>query len=448
MSFRFVPSGLFSQTVFVYNAGQAIERRFRQHWETGQPLVLFRFEESYVNCRHSYLALSTSMVLTILCIFHNTVPAQEPAAGSEGKAKAAQTDLEPLPQTVDKSLYQKTVSQGIKYLLDKGQDRQDGSYSKQFGPAVTAMCTTALLSNGIAVDHPQVSKSLKLLETFVQPDGGIYGPNSNLQNYETSVGVMCFTAANSDGRYDKIIEEAVGFQKNIQWDDGEGHDQSSSFYGGQGYGTHKRPDMSNTSFFMDSLKAASEDKDSVAIQKALTFISRTQNLSTEHNQSEYATKVSADDRGGFIYTPVGGGESKAEPHPDGGLRSYASMTYAGLKSFLYAGLEKNDVRVQAAMDWIRRHYDLQTNPGMGKQGLYYYYHVFAKALDAHGDRFLVDSQGKKHNWRADLLAQLASAQKTDGSWTNEADRWYEGDPNLVTSYSLLALSYCSFDQDK
>ena len=352
------------------------------------------------------------------------------------------------PLKVNAETHRATVKRAIDYLLQKGLDRKDGSYSKQLGPAVTAMCTTALLKNGVKVTDPHVQKSLVYLKSFVRDDGGVYAPKSNLRNYETSVAVMCFAAANVDGKYDKIIEEAIGFQKNIQWDAGEGHDRVSTFYGGQGYGSHKRPDMSNTSFFIDALKAASEDKDSAAIKKAMEFVSRTQNLSTQHNEMEFATKATADDKGGFIYTPAGEGESKAGETPDGGLRSYASMTYAGLKSFLYAGLSKDDVRVQAAMDWIRRHYDLNTNPGMGKQGLYYYYHVFAKALDAQGEQHLTDSAGTKHNWRADLVVQLAAKQKKDGSWTNDADRWYEGDPNLVTSYSLLALSYCSPAKDK
>ena len=60
---------------------------------------------------------------------------------------------------------------------------------------------------------------------------------------------------------------------------------------------------------------------------------------------------------------------------------------------------------------------------------------------------IVDSKGKSHDWRADLVAQLSSVQKEDGSWTNPADRWYEGDPNLVTAYSLLALSYCDKESD-
>ena len=118
------------------------------------------------------------------------------------------------------------------------------------------------------------------------------------------------------------------------------------------------------------------------------------------------------------------------------------MTYAGLKSLLYAGVGKEDIRVQAAMDWIRRNYDLTTNPGMGQQGLYYYYHVFAKTLEASGEDQVVDADDQTHDWRKDLIQQLTQKQRTDGSWTNEADRWYEGDPNLVTAYALLALSHC------
>ena len=119
---------------------------------------------------------------------------------------------------------------------------------------------------------------------------------------------------------------------------------------------------------MDALKAAGEDSDSVAIQRAMVFISRSQNLSTDDNKQDFALKVTEEDRGGFIYTPVGP-ESKAGDSDKGGLRSYASMTYAGLKSFLYAGVKQDDVRVQAALEWISRHYNLDSNPGMGKQGL-------------------------------------------------------------------------------
>lgn len=118
------------------------------------------------------------------------------------------------------------------------------------------------------------------------------------------------------------------------------------------------------------------------------------------------------------------------------------MTYAGLKSMIYAGVGPDDPRVKAAVGWIAKNYGLSQNPGMGDAGLYYYYHTFAKALDALGADKVKDDRGAEHDWRAELLAELASRQQTDGSWLNENSRWLEGDPNLVTGYALLALSYC------
>jgi squalene-hopene/tetraprenyl-beta-curcumene cyclase len=298
------------------------------------------------------------------------------------------------------------------------------------------------MSNEVPADHPQVQKSLAYVKGFVQPDGGIYASESAVKNYETSLAILAFHKANTKGEYDQLIADAVGFLKQLQWDDAEGHPLASNFFGGQGYGSGKRPDASNTSFFIDALKTVGEDADSSAIRNATIFMSRCQNLPSENNQAKFAEVVSAEDKGGFIYSAVGKGESKAGETPEGGLRSYASMTYSGLKSFLYAGLKRDDPRVQAALDWIRRHYDLKSNPGMGEQGLYYYYHVFAKALAAVGESEFVDSQGVRHNWRADLTKELASRQRSDGSWVNGTDRWYESDPNLVTAYSLMALSYC------
>ena len=119
------------------------------------------------------------------------------------------------------------------------------------------------------------------------------------------------------------------------------------------------------------------------------------------------------------------------------------MTYAGFKSMLYAEVDRQDPRVVAAYDWIRKYYTLTGNPNMpgaqSRQGLYYYYHVFAKALRAWGQPTITDAAGLAHDWRAELCARLVSLQNRDGSWLNDADRWYEGNPALVTSYALLSI---------
>ncbi|MCE9606973.1 MAG: hypothetical protein K8U03_18975 [Planctomycetia bacterium] len=273
---------------------------------------------------------------------------------------------------------------------------------------------------------------------FVRKDGGVYQAESNHVNYETCITIMAFVEANKDGRYTKLIKGAEKYVKELQWDESEGKDKSSTEYGGAGYGRSKRPDLSNTTFLIDALKAAGAGPDDEALKKALVFVSRCQNLETEYNTTEFSAK---NPDGGFYYTPAAGGSSQAGKTEQGGLRSYASMTYAGLKSMIFAGLGSNDPRVKAATEWLQKNYALDTNPGMGQAGLFYYYHTFAKTLDALGKETFTDSAGMAHAWRIDLAKVLVERQNADGSWTNKEARWMEGDPNLVTGYALLAMAY-------
>lgn len=329
------------------------------------------------------------------------------------------------------------VDKGTAYL-EKAQ-AEDGSFSSETGTGVTSLVTTALLKNGKTPADPAVAKALEYLSQYVQKDGGIFKPGSTHRNYETCLAVVAFHLANTDGKYDDLVANAEKYIKEVQWDAGEGHDESSTNYGGAGYGSHSRPDLSNTSFLIDTLKELGASEDDPAIQKALVFVSRCQNLKTEYNDTEFADK---NPDGGFYYTIAAGGSSQAGEEPDGGLRSYGSMTYAGLKSMIYAGVKADDERVKAALEWVTKHYTLNENPGMDDSGLYYYYHTFAKSLDAVGKPELVDDQGKSHDWKAELVDELAKRQQPDGSWVNSQPRWLENDPNLVTGYVLLALSYC------
>ncbi|MCA9208348.1 MAG: terpene cyclase/mutase family protein [Planctomycetales bacterium] len=338
----------------------------------------------------------------------------------------------------DSRAIEQAVAKGINFLKVKGQ-ADDGSYSSFAGIGPTALVATALLRSGVSPDDPAVAKSLKYLEKTVREDGGFYGEGSTHRNYETCLTMLALAEANRDGRYDSLLKKAESFVKELQWDKGEDQDPSDVAYGGAGYGRSKRPDLSNTSFMIDALKATGNDYNDEAIQRAIIFISRCQNLETEHNTTEFAAK---NPDGGFYYTPAAGGSSQAGETDAGGLRSYGSMTYAGLKSMIYAGVKPDDPRVKAAVEWVQKHYSLEENPGMGDSGLYYYYHLFGKALDAIGQEQFTDASGKTHHWRAELAKELISRQQADGSWVNENSRWLEGDANLVTGYALLALTYC------
>lgn len=346
------------------------------------------------------------------------------------------------PNAVPAQTYERTVAKAIRFLRTQGQN-ENGSYSSFSGTGVTALITTAILRHGRSADDPLVSRSLEYLQQFIHPDGGIHVEGTRYRNYETCLALLCFAEANHDGHFDKIVQGADGFIKDLQWDGDEGHDKSSNNFGGGGYGKHGRPDMSNTQFLVDALRAAGNDENSEAIQRALIFVSRCQNLETHHNTTPHASKVND---GGFYYTSAAGGSSQGGKTENGGLRSYGSMTYAGLKSMIYAGVGPDDPRVKAAFKWIQKNYDLESNPGLGNAGLFYYYHTFAKALDAIGENTIKDEDGSEHNWRAELVTELAARQQDDGSWINENARWMEGDANLVTGYALLTLSYCRPNQ--
>jgi squalene-hopene/tetraprenyl-beta-curcumene cyclase len=187
--------------------------------------------------------------------------------------------------------------------------------------------------------------------------------------------------------------------------------------------------------------SAGVPKDDPAVQRAIRFISRCQNLPGEFNDQPFAKKTTPEDEGGLTYTPI---VSDKNPNktPAGGLRSSGVMTYAGLKSFLHAGVSKEDPRVKAAVAWIRRHYTLDENPGQGQAGLYYYYHTFGKAMAALAEDPFVDAAGNKHSWRRDLFEALKKRQKADGSWSNPDKAFFENNPDLATAYAVLTLSYC------
>lgn len=327
------------------------------------------------------------------------------------------------------------VQKGFAFL--KRTQSDDGSFSpRRAGPGITALVVTALLRNGYGHDEPVVAKALAYLEKNVQKNGGIY--DKQLANYTTCVALLAFKEANKDGRYDTIIKNATAFLKSLQ----DESDPKDVRFGGVGYGGKERPDLSNTQFFVDPLLASGVPKDDPAVQRALRFVSRCQNLPGEHNDQAFAQKTTEDDKGGLVYNPVAK-DSKRDQTPEGGLRSAGAMTYAGLKSFLYSGVSKDDPRVKGAVGWIRRHYTLDQNPGMGQAGLYYYYHTFAKAMDALGEAPFMDSAGKPHDWRRELFEALKKRQNADGSWRNAADRQFgEENADLATAFGLLSLSYC------
>ena len=95
------------------------------------------------------------------------------------------------------------------------------------------------------------------------------------------------------------------------------------------------------------------------------------------------------------------------------------MSYAGLMSYIYADLKRDDPRVIAVMDWLRGNFSIDENPALGAQGLFYYYHTMAKALTVYGADSLVTQDGRIIDWRDQLVLKLINLQHTAGSWAND-----------------------------
>lgn len=358
---------------------------------------------------------------------------------AERQQKLAQADAE-FHQLQTRAEAELMIRRGAQYLL--AAQEKDGGWGSQGGPGISCLVLKALIQEpSVGPDHPVVQRGVRFVLRFQRDDGGIYSADGLLKNYETSVALSMFAVLKSD-EYKAQIDKTRQFLKGLQWDEGEEKSIDDPWYGGAGYGHHKRPDLSNTQMMLEALHDSGLAKDDPTYKKALVFIQRCQ-MWGESNDQAFANGSS---QGGFIYTPVDGGESKAgEAELEGRteLRSYGSMTYAGFKSMLYAGLSKDDLRVKAALDWIGRYWTLEFNPNMparqSKEGLFYYYHVFGRAFQAWDADVVKDHTGREHDWRRELVAKLGQIQRDDGSWVNDADRWMEGHPALTTAYALLAL---------
>ena len=321
----------------------------------------------------------------------------------------------------------RAVDAGLHYLRE--HQAENGSWSNSVG--VTALALRAFLEShrkyGEA-DGPFITKPIKFILSHVKPNGSISESIQNV-NYNTAVAITALQATHNPA-YADIISNGQKFIKGIQLDESKDYSPEHQYYGGIGYGGDERPDMSNQYIALEALKSTDLDPNDPVWQRALTFISRSQNNSETNDQAW------AKNDGGFTYMP---GYS-----PNGETNSYGGMTHAGLVSLLFAGTDKNDPKVSAAYNWIKHNYTLEHNPGALKdQGLFYYYNAFAKSMFAYGDAEITDANGIVHNWRNDLAEKLVAIQGEDGSWVNTTARWWEGDKNLVTAWSVIALNYAT-----
>jgi squalene-hopene/tetraprenyl-beta-curcumene cyclase len=339
------------------------------------------------------------------------------------------------------------LSRGLDWL--QASQNSNGWWSTPDQPAITALALTAFKgdpkSRYQTTEPAWLKNGYAFLFGCVQPDGGIH--RTNLVTYNTAISMMALLAANRP-EYDSVIRNARRFLVGLQRDFGEQGRVDDVFDGGIGYGSkYEHSDMGNTLAALEALyysRRLVEDRNLAGARDlnwaaAIQFLQNCQNLPA-YNKQTWASD-DPKNKGGFVYYPghsMAGGETNAATGRVA-LRSYGSISYGGMLSYLYANLKRDDPRVVAVFDWLRANYTLEENPGLGPQGLYFYLHTMTKALTAYGVNELDLKDGRKLDWRKEVALRLLNLQRRDGSWFNDNARWLEKDPALVTSYAVLSL---------
>ncbi len=333
---------------------------------------------------------------------------------------------------------QPVVDRGLDWLVS--QQQPDGSWSNPKFPALTALPLWALANAGRPADTGAVNRAVGFLLACVQSDGGIYTDvpgqkGGGLSSYNTAIAL---TALHTTGRRNlaPVVLRARAFVAGAQ------HLGDDEYRGGFGYDRatgRAYTDLMNTHFAMEAMRRtqvledvrpAGQPRADVDWDAAQQYVTKLQNR---------ADTADADNAGGFTYNP---NDPKAGTVTNAAgrvfLRSYGSITYAGLLSLVYTRVPRTDPRVVSAVDFAARHWTLAENPGMGQQGLYFYFNVMSRALAATQLDSIPAAGGAPIAWRTELVARLAALQQPNGSWSNPNNRFWESDPVLATAYAVIA----------
>jgi len=368
-------------------------------------------------------------------------------AAEEAAAPAAPADAPAPAVRAETDAAKAAVAKGAAWL--RAQQHEDGSFSNAKFPGLTAIALWALVGDGDPASAAAAAKAADFLLSRAQPDGGIYTPvpgraGGSLSTYNTALSLTALSfTRRTDAPFVSVVLKAREFLASSQL---EGDDD---FAGGFGYdkaAPHRYADLNNTSFALEAmrrtqsyedLRPAGEKKADLDWEAALAYAERL------HNGPD-----AGDHAGGFAYSQA---DAKAgtEKGKDGKvvLSSYGSITYSGLEALVYCKLDRSDARVRSTLDWASKHWTVDENPGVGDQGLYYFYDILSRALSVAGVDEIPragDAAGAAPvDWRAELVAKVVSLQREDGTWVNANARFWENDPVLATSYSMVSLGFAT-----
>ena len=302
----------------------------------------------------------------------------------------------------------RSVSLAVEYL--KGKQKDDGTWLDiRFPGDTTALCALALLNSGEDPSATYLQRALDNIQA-IEPK----------ETYVVSLRIMALVAADPKGRkYTRVVEQDVQWLLKKQLKKG-------SSAGSWNYGPNGSGDSSNSQFALLALHEAT--RMGVKIPKASWELAKL-----------FWEKVYNPRSGGFAYYA-------------GQQNVYGSMTCAGISSWIIIDENLTDVKamaggefakcctanpakekVDAAFQWLAKHYSVSTNPGKRGTGLYYLYGL-ERAARLAGRRFI-----GANDWYRDGAKHLLKIQNPKGNWVTPGGHG-EDNPLVATSFGLLFLS--------
>lgn len=353
-----------------------------------------------------------------------------------------------------------SLQKGLDFLFANQQE--NGSIvSDEQGADTAALGATGLAAIGAARApkdirakyEEKIAKACAYILSKQMTDGSFQGAEG-LPTYTSAISIMALHYAGAQ-KYSERIKKGQEYLVNAQYHsevDAKDLNYGGWTYGQKAKGESKAANLSTTHYAVMGLRETGFSRDPGVYERAVIYASRCR----DDSETSDVTGIKFLNDGGFRYGPKdtrGSANKKGliDENAKEYFPSYASMTYAGFKTLLYANLAKDDPRVLGALNWMKNNYTLEKNSGMGyrpdekdmeQQGLYYFYNALARAMDAWGQKEIVDASGAKHDWAKELTDKLLEKQAGDGSWVNPADRWHEGLKTIVTGYCIDALTTC------
>ncbi len=392
--------------------------------------------------KNAHVSISIAVfLLSLLTCYTNAatgLAATNSRDGATIRVIAAEPEIAAISVSVSNEI-RAAVNRSLDWLA--GRQSRDGSWSEPHHPALTALPAMAFMKSAHRRRDHIVSNAIKHIISCVRNDGGIYikptaERKGGLEVFNTAV---CTTALHMNDRntHDSIISKARRFLAGRQ------HFGDDIYKGGFGYYEDSASEYVHgldTFYSMQAIAVTEPESTNSTAPDSPSVIDWSETVSyfTKRQGRPPSLLPAAPE---FAYSP-GPGSNNAKTN-NIYFHSYGSMTYIGLLALVYADIDSSDVRVRSAFDWAKKHWSLKENPGKGREGLYFFYYVLARALSEYGIDLINTSDGDLINWRADLAKRLLSLQRFDdkgnGFWKNNTSRFWENDPVLCTSYAVLTL---------